>query len=81
MLCSAPLDSQNILGYGFEVSAMLFKLSMPDYSTYSRIFCAGTSFKGYHFTSGAMLSGGYSFKKNTLVNINIEEKTQFLLFI
>ncbi len=80
ILCSAPLiDSQgNILGVcGFEVSAMLFKLSyMPDYSTYSRIFCVlAPVSKDTIFTSGAMFSGGYSFKKNTLSPIlNIEER-------
>lgn len=83
MLCSAPLiDSQgNVFGVcGFEVSALLFKLSyMPDASTFSRIFCMLAPVSEETFiTSGAMFSGGYSLKNYTLSPLlNIEESRNF----
>lgn len=65
MLCSVPLiDSLgNVFGVcGFEISAMLFKLShMPNNGIYQRLFCTLTpmstdTIKLYQ----AMLAGGYS---------------------
>ncbi|MBP6492029.1 MAG: LuxR family transcriptional regulator [Clostridia bacterium] len=65
MLCSAPLvDSKgNVFGVcGFEVSAMLFKLThMPNESVSQRLICimAPGSDKTLH-TSQALVSAGYS---------------------
>jgi len=64
MLCSIPLlDSHgNVFGVcGFEVSAMLFKLTyMPDNSNYSRIFSMLSPFNvNVLNTSEALFAGGY----------------------
>ena len=64
MLCSIPLiDSQgNIFGVcGFEVSALLFKLSyMPNNSNYSRIFSMLCPINGTELkASEALFAGGY----------------------
>ena len=72
MLCSVPLiDSQgNPFGVcGFEVSAMLFKLSyMPDNSRYTRLFSMLSPICKEGFTScGAMFSGSYS-ARNVLMD-------------
>lgn len=71
MLCSVPLiDSQGtVFGVcGFEISAMLFKLAqMPDNNIYTRMFCIFAPLaKDSLDTSGAMFSGGYSTRKNSL---------------
>lgn len=65
MLCSVPLiDSKgHVFGVcGFEVSAMLFKLShMPDNDNYQRIFCVLSPRSDDSFDiSQAFLAGGYS---------------------
>lgn len=71
MLCSIPLlDSQgNVFGVcGFEVSAMLFKLSyMPDSSNYSRIFLMLAPLEGNILNaSEALFAGGYPALDNGL---------------
>jgi DNA-binding CsgD family transcriptional regulator len=68
MICSVPLiDSKgNIFGVcGFDISAMLFKLShMPDNNTYRRIFCVFSPYnKDILNTAQAFFSGGYSVRK------------------
>lgn len=68
MLCSIPLmDSQkNIFGVcGFEISAMLFKLSyMPQNNHYNRMFCMLSPETENTLTiSRSMYAGGYSAKK------------------
>lgn len=77
MLCSVPLiDSKgHVFGVcGFEVSAMLFKLShMPDNDTYQRIFCVMSPSSDDNFDiSQAFLAGGYSVR-------NIVKKDQSLI--
>lgn len=68
MICSVPLvDSKgNIFGVcGFEISAMMFKLSyIPDSNIYRRIFCVFSPYnKELLDTSQAFFSGGYSVRK------------------
>lgn len=68
MLCSVPLidSGGDVLGVcGFEISAMLFKLShMPVSSTYRRAFCVFAPYKGDTInTDKAFFAGGYSAKK------------------
>lgn len=70
MLCSVPLiDSNgNVFGVcGFEVSAMLFKLThMRDSNTFARGFYMFAPFSGDVFdTSGALFSGGHTAKNIT----------------
>lgn len=67
MLCTVPLiDSKNNLYgvCGFEISAMLFKLShMPSNNTYSRMFCVLSSVKDSLMpVSRSLIAGGYSVK-------------------
>lgn len=68
MLCSIPLiDSRgNVFGIcGFEVSAMLFKLShMPDNRVYDRTFCLLTPVSDHKLNiTQALFAGGYSAQK------------------
>lgn len=70
MLCSIPLiDSKgNVFGVcGFEISAMLFKLShMPNSSTQERVFCVfAPCTRDTINTDRAFFSGGYSVRKIT----------------
>ncbi|HOL17875.1 MAG TPA: LuxR C-terminal-related transcriptional regulator [Bacillota bacterium] len=65
MICSAPLvDAQgNVFGVcGFEVSAMLFKLThMPVNSNYSRLFCVLAPVRKDSLNlQRSLLAGGYS---------------------
>jgi DNA-binding CsgD family transcriptional regulator len=85
MLCSVPLiDSRgDVFGVcGFEISAMLFKLShMPDNSTFSRTFCMLAPISEDVFdSSGAMFAGGYSARNSTLNGrfISIEKNNNSL---
>ncbi len=78
MICTVPLlDSQNnFFGVcGFEVSAMLFKLSyMPSDSHYNRMFCMLSPISDQNLIlSSSMLAGGYSVK-------NISEDHSILKF-
>lgn len=64
MLCSVPLiDSKgNVFGVcGFEISAMLFKLShMPDNNIYKRIFCIFAPYnENLLNTAKGFFAGGY----------------------
>ena len=73
MLCSIPLidSSGNVFGVcGFEISAMLFKLShMPDNSTHERVFCVFAPYTSDTLnTDKAFFSGGYSVRKITEVD-------------
>lgn len=77
MLCSVPLidSTGNVFGVcGFEVSAMLFKLShMPDNSTYQRVFCVLSPYSnGSLNITQAFFAGGYSAS-------NITKKDQALV--
>lgn len=68
MLCSIPLidSGGNVFGVcGFEISAMLFKLShMPDNSIYRRVFCVFAPYKEDVLnTDEAFFAGGYSVRK------------------
>lgn len=85
MLCSVPLiDSNgNVFGVcGFEISAMLFKLSqMPDSSKFARTFCLLAPIKDDIIDSSAALySGGYPAQNLTLKeeDLHIEKKTNSL---
>ncbi len=65
MLCSVPLidSSGNVFGVcGFEISAMLFKLShMPNNSVYTRLFCMLSPMEEEAIKCHqSMLAGGYS---------------------
>lgn len=67
MLCSVPLTDQNSRIYGvcgFEISAMLFKLTyMPDNNTYTRMFCMLAPYRNSSIAvSRSMFAGGYSMK-------------------
>ncbi|MGI6685569.1 MAG: response regulator transcription factor [Bacillota bacterium] len=84
MLCSVPLiDSRGqVFGVcGFDVSAMLFKLSyMPDNSTYQRIFCVFAPYAQNTLdTSKALFSGGYLVRNMTENNqtLTIKKKSTF----
>ena len=85
MLCSVPMiDSNgNVFGVcGFEISAMLFKLTqMPDSSKYARTFCLLAPMKDNIIdTSVALFSGGYPAQNKTLKEeyLHIEEKANSL---
>ncbi|WP_170834702.1 LuxR family transcriptional regulator [Natronincola peptidivorans] len=89
MLCSVPLiDSKgNVFGVcGFEVSAMLFKLShLPDNRIYNRISCMLTPVSQNTFdVSQAMFSGGYSarnvFADNQLLHFKESQKKSFFSY-
>ncbi|WHH60930.1 LuxR C-terminal-related transcriptional regulator [Petroclostridium sp. X23] len=70
MLCSVPLidSSGNVFGVcGFEISAMLFKLSnMPNTNIYNRAFCILSPLSGdiLHIEQ-SMFAGGYSAKNRS----------------
>lgn len=80
MLCSIPIiDSNNkILGVcGFEISAMLFKLSHIPNSTniYSRIFCLMTPMaidSNYIEVNHSLVAGDYTLKKTSSVNARLQ---------
>lgn len=84
MLCSVPLiDSDgNVFGVcGFEISAMLFKLSyMPSNNTYNRIFAMLSPLSGEIINAEhSMFAGGYSarniFNNNGFLKITQDSKT------
>jgi DNA-binding CsgD family transcriptional regulator len=79
MLCAVPLmDSRgNIYGVcGFEISAMLFKLShMPANNTYTRMFCMLSPLKNSSIEiDRSMFAGGYSVKDFSAENTSLEVK-------
>jgi DNA-binding CsgD family transcriptional regulator len=88
MLCSVPLvDSKNnIYGVcGFEVSAMLFKLShMPDNGIYTRMFCMLSPNQGPVIAvNRSMFAGGYSMKGISENDVRIkvkESKKSFMTY-
>lgn len=89
MLCSVPLiDSEhNVYGVcGFEISAMLFKLShMPYNNMYTRMFCMLSPLsKDSVDIRNSMFAGGYSVKniskENSFLKV-IENRNSFTTYV
>lgn len=79
MLCTVPLmdSNKNIYGIcGFEISAMLFKLSyMPRESSFTRMFCMlSPLFNHTVAINQSMFAGGYSVKDISEGNSNLTVK-------
>jgi DNA-binding CsgD family transcriptional regulator len=79
MLCTVPImdSNKNIYGIcGFEISAMLFKLSyMPRESSFARMFCMLSPLSNHTVAiNRSMFAGGYSVKDISEGNSNLTVK-------